>query len=197
MSTSFIHRVVTALSERLAFCRREALEWFRAWLRTIPGETGCLLRRRLYGFRAEPGVRLLSQVIVYHPQALSIGANTGISPGSQINAGGGVRIGRQVLIGPNVMIWSQSHNWRDRTIPIVMQGWRREEIVIEDDVWIGAGAIILPGVCLARGTVVAAGAVVTQSTEPYTLVAGIPARQIAARDGEDPRTVVLSSMRSS
>ena len=57
-------------------------------------------------------------------------------------------------------------------------------VVIEDDVWIGAGAIVLPGVTVGRGSIVAAGAVVTRSIEPHTIVAGVPARQI----GQIPET---------
>lgn len=55
------------------------------------------------------------------------------------------------------------------------------EIIVDDDVWIGAGSTIMSGVHLAKGTIVAAGAVVTHSTTPYTIVAGIPAKKIKSR----------------
>jgi galactoside O-acetyltransferase len=51
-------------------------------------------------------------------------------------------------------------------------------IEIEDDVWIGAGAIVLPGVTVGRGAVIGAGAVVTRSVEALSIVAGVPAREI-------------------
>jgi len=60
-------------------------------------------------------------------------------------------------------------------------------IVIEDDVWIGAGAVIMPGVTLRRGTVVGANAVVTKDTEEYWVVAGVPARKI--RSGPERGTL--------
>jgi len=56
-----------------------------------------------------------------------------------------------------------------------------EKVVIEDYVFIGPRAIILPGVTIGKGAVVAAGAVVTKSVEPHTIVAGVPAREIAQR----------------
>ncbi len=169
------------ISEGVMSVFRELVEWYRALLSCIPGETGCTLRNRLYGFHGGPHVRVLPHVLIYHPSKLVIGARTGIAAHCQINAGGEIDIGSDVLIGPNVMIWSQNHVYESRGIPINCQGYRRAKVVIEDDVWIGAGAIILPGVCLARGTVVAAGAVVTKSTLPYTIVGGVPARPIGSR----------------
>lgn len=55
-----------------------------------------------------------------------------------------------------------------------------EPIVIEDDVWVGAGAIILPGVTVGCGAIIGAGSVVTRSVEPHTIVGGVPARPIGA-----------------
>jgi acetyltransferase-like isoleucine patch superfamily enzyme len=178
---SWIARIWSRCSEIAQFWKNEAVEWFRAFLRAIPGETGCALRNYLYGFKVSAGARVLSHVIIYYPRRLRIGKNTGIAAYCQFHAGAGIHIGCDVLIGPNVMIWSQSHVYDDGTKLIRSQGWKRQPVAIEDDVWVGAGAIILPGVRLARGSVVAAGAVVTESTEPYSVVAGVPARQIKSR----------------
>ena len=60
-------------------------------------------------------------------------------------------------------------------------------IILEDDVWIGTNALILSGVKISKGTVVAAGSVVTHSTEPYTIVGGVPAKLIKKRF--DDRTI--------
>jgi len=92
-----------------------------------------------------------------------------------------IEFGNGVLVGPGVIIWSQNHGYEQRELPISAQGYKRSKVTIEDDVWIGAGAIILPGVRLSRGTVVAAGAVVTRTTDPYSIVAGIPARPLGSR----------------
>jgi maltose O-acetyltransferase len=80
-----------------------------------------------------------------------------------------------------VTIYSQNHNWRDRGAHIADQGKTRAKVVIEDDVWLCAGSVVLPGVKVRKGTVVAAGAVVTRDTEPYSIVGGIPAVKIGER----------------
>lgn len=164
---------------------REASAWWRATLESIPGETGCFLRRHLYGFESGAESRVLSGVRIYHPTRLVLGSRVGISSGCQINAGGGVKIGDDVLIGPDVKIWSQNHRIADLSKPIAKQGYDRHAVELSADCWIGAGAIILPGVVLAHGTVVGAGAVVTRSvTAANAIVVGNPARIIRSRNEE-------------
>ncbi len=85
-----------------------------------------------------------------------------------------VRIGRHVMIGPAVQIYTAAHDIRAETR---IQGWEAARpIVIEDNVWLGGGAILLPGVRIGRNAVVGAGAVVTRSVPANTVVAGNPAR---------------------
>ncbi|HNU03478.1 MAG TPA: DapH/DapD/GlmU-related protein, partial [Anaerolineae bacterium] len=69
-----------------------------------------------------------------------------------------------------------NHVYDDPTRPMADQGITAQGIVVEDDVWIGAGAIITDGVRVGRGAVVAAGAVVTGDVPPHTVVGGVPAR---------------------
>lgn len=87
-----------------------------------------------------------------------------------------VRIGTHVMIGPAVQIYTAAHDLRAVTRN---QGWEiAKPIVIEDNVWIGGGAILLPGVRIGKNSVVGAGAVVTRSVPANTVVAGNPARVI-------------------
>ena len=176
-----IAKVVTRRAILADMARTEACEWFRAFLRAVPGEVGCGLRRKLYGFHSGPGTRVLHGVVIYYPENLVLGRSVVLAAGCQLNAGGGIEIGDDVLVGPGSLIWSQNHIYSDRDVKVSDQGYTRCRVTIGPDVWIGAGSIILPGVRLAAGTVVAAGSVVTRSTEGYTLVAGTPARMVGRR----------------
>lgn len=113
--------------------------------------------------------------------SLIIGDNCAINTNVQLGASGGkIIIGNNVLIAPNVVIRCSNHKI-NRNALVREQGHIAGEIVIEDDVWIGSNAVITSGVCLAEGTVVGAGAVVTKSTERYSIVGGVPARKIGER----------------
>ena len=82
------------------------------------------------------------------------------------------------------LVFAVNHVFDDPNRPFVDQGITAEGIVIEDDVWLGAGAIITDGVTIGKGAVVAAGAVVTRNVAPHTVVGGVPAKQIKAIDGQ-------------
>lgn len=87
-----------------------------------------------------------------------------------------ISIGADVQIGPRVSFETATHDIV--FAPNVGRGLDHHEIRIEDKVWIGAGATILPGVTIHEAAVVAAGAVVTKNVPAYTLVGGVPARKI-------------------
>jgi len=93
-----------------------------------------------------------------------------------------ITIGNNVLIGPYAIFNSGSHLYSSKSRLIDEQGHKYGQITVEDDVWVGAHACILPGVTLAKGSVVAAGAVVTKSVTAYTVVAGVPAKVIGVRN---------------
>lgn len=87
-----------------------------------------------------------------------------------------VRIGNHVMIGPAVQIYTAAHDLQAETR---VQGWETAKpIVIEDNVWIGGGAILLPGVSVGKNAIVGAGAVVTRNVSANTVVAGNPAKVI-------------------
>jgi maltose O-acetyltransferase len=87
-----------------------------------------------------------------------------------------VRIGDHVMVGPSVQIYTAAHPLE---VEARNQGWEvARPIVIEDNVWLGGGAILLPGVTIGRNAVVGAGAVVSRSVPAGTVVAGNPARVI-------------------
>ncbi|HOT90753.1 MAG TPA: acyltransferase [Anaerolineae bacterium] len=114
---------------------------------------------------------------------ITIGRDSLIGEYNVIRGQGGVRIGDRVYTSPLVQIVAVNHVFDDPTRPFVKQGITAQGIVIEDDVWIGAGAIITDGVRVGRGAVVAAGAVVTRDVAPHTVVGGVPARVLREIDG--------------
>jgi maltose O-acetyltransferase len=114
-------------------------------------------------------------------ETISIGSNSGIGVGAKLGAG--VVIGENVLMGEDVLFLTQNHAYKNAGQTIGSQGdLRIEGIVIEDDVWIGSRAIILPGVVVGKGAVIGAGSVVTKNVEPYSVVAGNPARFVNLRE---------------
>jgi acetyltransferase-like isoleucine patch superfamily enzyme len=109
---------------------------------------------------------------------IRIGRDSLIGEFNVIRGQGGVTIGDRVYTSPLVQIIAVNHVFNDPTRPFVEQGITAEGIVIEDDIWIGAGAIICDGVRIGKGAVVAAGAVVAEDVLPHTVVAGVPARMV-------------------
>lgn len=125
------------------------------------------------------GVTVVCTGVVAHKGiGLVVGDNTGINSQSYIGCQGGVNIGTNVIMGPGVKIFSENHNYSDHKLPIRLQGETREEVVIEDNCWIGSGTTILAGVKIGSGSVVAAGSVVTTNVPPRSIVGGIPAKII-------------------
>jgi acetyltransferase-like isoleucine patch superfamily enzyme len=117
------------------------------------------------------------------PFNVSIGHHVYINKNCDIlTTGSKVTIGNYVMIGPNVTFIAQNHDISDWRKPMVFNDkYEFGDIKVCDDVWIGANATILPGVSIGKGSIVAAGAVVTKDVEPYTVVAGVPAKTIKKR----------------
>ncbi len=114
---------------------------------------------------------------------IRIGANSLIGEMNVLRGQGGITIGERVYTAPLVQMLAVNHVFDDPSVPMVDQGITADGIVVEDDVWIGAGAIITDGVRICKGAVVAAGAVVTTDVPPHTVVGGVPAKVLRKIDG--------------
>lgn len=109
-----------------------------------------------------------------------VGDNSGYGTNAYI--GKFTYIGNNVMMARDVMIITENHEFKDVNAPMNRQGFRPySPVVVEDDVWIGARAIILPGVHIKEGAIISAGAVVAEDVEPYSIVGGVPARFIKSR----------------
>jgi len=115
---------------------------------------------------------------------IRIGDDCLIGEYSVVRGQGGVHIGNRVYTSPHSQIIAVNHVFSDPSLPFVDQGITAEGIEIEDDVWIGSGAIITDGAHIGQGAVIAAGAVVTGNVQAHTVVGGIPARVIGQIDGQ-------------
>lgn len=116
-----------------------------------------------------------------HPWRLQVGDNSGIGINCYVN--GPVQIGSDVMMGEDVMIFRRNHRTDDTEVPMIQQGFGDwATLVIENDVWIGARAIVVPSACrIGQGSIIAAGAVVTKDVPPFAVVGGNPARVIKYR----------------
>lgn len=112
---------------------------------------------------------------------ITLGRNCFIGEYNVMRGQGGIQIGNDVYTGPMVKILAVNHVFDDLERPIREQGVTTEGIVIEDDVWIGAGATIVDGVTIGRGSVIGAGAVVSSDIPPYSIAVGVPAKVIKDR----------------
>jgi acetyltransferase-like isoleucine patch superfamily enzyme len=114
---------------------------------------------------------------------VEIGSNTYINSGTVIYSGNGVRIGAGVLIAANCTLAAVNHEYRARGRTIMEQGFMpsRGGIVIEDDVWLGAGSVVLDGARIAKGVVVGANSLVRGNLDEYTVYAGNPLRALSKR----------------
>ncbi|MBL8089814.1 MAG: acyltransferase [Anaerolineales bacterium] len=143
-------------------------------------------------------------LLVYDPQNISIGENFSIRRNSTLGAINGelivgdnvsiaenvtvnasekgkIVLGNYVLIAPNTVLRASDHVTTRADQTIREQGHTGGEIIVEDDVWIGANCVVVAGTRIGKGAVIAAGAVVAKDVEPYTIVGGVPAKFLKKR----------------
>ena len=190
------------LRERVCLQLEELWRCLWGWL---PGGPGTVVRRAMYrplfakagsfrsgvgvviqGFRhirMGRGVGLNRHSSLYAARGqITLGNNVFLGDFSSINANDAeIIIGSNVAIGPMTLIQGANHNFDRMDIPIVQQGHLPSRVVIEDDVWIAAHCVVLPGVRIHSGAVVAAGAVVNKDVPANAVVGGVPARVLRHR----------------
>lgn len=136
------------------------IKLFSMFSKYVPGNT---LRKSLLRFCGHP----IGKDVYIGEDLIIIGGRVATNK---------VIIGDRVAISPRVTLITASHPEHSKMRRYI--GDKEGKIFIHDDAWIGAGAIILPNVTIGEGAVVGAGAVVTKNVPPYTIVAGVPAKEI-------------------
>lgn len=136
---------------------------------------------RLFGMKIGSGSAIHMFASFYDVRNIKIGQDTIIGEWAVLDGRAPLTIGDHVATATGVMIYNGEHDINDEDFKA-----KFEPVVIEDYVFIGPRAIILPGVTIKKGAVVAAGAVVTKDVDEFTVVGGVPARPIAERSNKNP-----------
>lgn len=140
---------------------------------------------RYFVYRHVYHVCMAEKVVIYHgteirsPFLIKIGKGTIIGDNAILDGRNGIVIGENVNFSSNVSIWTEQHDHRDAYFRCETQ--QKKPVVIHNRAWIGPNTILLHSIEIGEGAVVAAGSVVTKSVEPYTIVAGVPAKKIGER----------------
>lgn len=135
---------------------------------------------RLCGVKIGKGSTIHMQAVFYDPRNITIGEDSIIGEGAVLDGREKLTIGNHVDIASEVMIYNGQHDINDEKFKAVFA-----PVIIEDYVFIGPRAIILPGVTIRKGAVIAAGAVVTKDVEEFSVVGGVPAKEISERKIKD------------
>jgi len=187
----------------------EILAWSEFFISFLPGRVGWVARSMLFKrklkktgslIRIGIGVRVLegqniqigdnffignySGLYANNEATISIGDNVGISSNTSIGASdrGHIQIGDNVQIAGNVVLRASDHEHKSIKIPIQDQGHTGGVIVIGDDCWLGANVVVTRNVKIGSHSIIAAGAVVTRDVEPFSIVAGVPAKLVRKRE---------------
>lgn len=136
---------------------------------------------RLAGMRIGKGSALHMHTVLYNPENISIGEDTIIGESAVLDGRDVLKIGNHVDIASEVMIYNSQHDIQSEDFHAVSA-----PVNINDYVFIGPRVIILPGVTLGKGAVVGAGAVVTKDVAEFSIVGGVPAKEIGKRTNTNP-----------
>ncbi len=135
---------------------------------------------RVMGIKIGKGSTIHTGARFYDPKNITVGEDTIIGEDAVLDGRDTLIIGNHVDIASDVMIYNSEHNIEDDHFRATNQ-----PVQIQDYVFIGPRAIILPGVTIGKGAVVGAGAVVTKDVPPFAIVGGIPAKIIGERKNKE------------
>ena len=132
-------------------------------------------------------VRILRNVTLSSSESgkISIGNNTHIGESTIIHSKHEIIVKDYVIIGPQNIIVDSDHIYRDKSTPIIKQGYNTKGILIEDDVWISSHCSVIRGVVIGNGSVIGAGSVVNKDVPSNSVACGVPAKVVKKRGESD------------
>lgn len=142
----------------------------------IPSHTIRKFIYRLFGIKIGNGSTIHMYARFYDPRNIEIGEDSIVGEFAVLDGRDKLKIGNHVAIASEVMIYNSEHDINDKEFKAIT-----DKVIIEDYVFIGPRAIILPGVTVGKGAIIAAAAVVTKDVPPFAIVAGVPAKIIGER----------------
>ncbi len=131
---------------------------------------------RLYGARAGKNIRIKPNVNIKYPWFLEMGDHVWIGEGVWIDNMGMVSIGNNVCISQSVYVSTSTHDYKKEGFDLIVSS-----LIIEDGVWIAAGAIVLGSAKIRSHSIISAGSVIASDTEPYCVYKGVPAQLVKKR----------------
>lgn len=167
----------------------------RAWSRLL-----------MYAYKAQ--FKSVGNNVVFDPvkssfsyKSITLGANVFIGPGAIFSADRSIiSIGSFVMFGPNVTISGGDHEISSLAMPMYLVKDKSDacdaDVIVHDDVWIGANSVILKSVIIGTGSIIAAGSVVTKDVEPFSIYAGVPAKKIKERFSVEDREKYINNMKA-
>ncbi len=128
--------------------------------------------------RIDRGVRILAT------NTAQITLHEGVRVGlyTVFNGGDDITVGARSLISGFVYLQTSMHGFKDKSVAVQKQGYTHAPVQLEEDTWLGAHVVVLPGVTLAKGVVVGSNAVVTKPAAAYTILGGVPAKMLNERN---------------
>ncbi len=166
---------------RLKAITLEADNMILRWVGHVPSHHFRRFCYRLEGFKIGHGSAIHMGAVFYNIKNIKVGSDTIIGENAVLDGRDTLSIGSHVDIASEVMIYNAQHDLSDPSFKAV-----NAPVVIEDYVFIGPRAIILPGVSVGKGAVIGAGAIVTKDVPEFMIVGGVPAKVIGERKLKNP-----------
>ena len=173
--------LIKAMVFFFSFLPRPVGLFFWSLTRPFSGIFSVFIRYVLFSSKAGSAGKNIyfgSSVVMKNTPRCKFGSNVSVHDFCYIDAIGGLNIGNNVSIAHACSIITFNHSWSDRNAPIKYNQVNLADVFIDDDVWVGCGVRIMPGVKIGKRSIIAAGAVVTSDVPSGVIVAGVPAKII-------------------